>query len=374
MTIEELKDACCGCGGCAQACPKGAIAMEPDADGFLYPVVDGGKCVDCGLCVKHCPVADPQPHTSFTAYYGWNKDFSIRASSSSGGVFSVFAEQILKENGVVYGAAFDVENKTIVYRGTDCVTLDDLRRSKYVQADTNTVFAEIKTKLAEGRKVLFCGTPCHVAGLKAFLVKEDENLYTCDFVCGGGSSPAFFKEHLQMLEKKYGAPVKQINFRDKKKGWKRMLLTISFGNGKKYSKLSYFDAFFNGFIEGIIKRRNCYSCQFADNHYSDLTIADYWGYRNAGVPYDEKGISMIVVNTEKGQHLHESVAEQMELVEMGLERTRYTIRPRVFSQEKYAKRESFFADAKKMGYEKAARSSYMKHPYIDVLLSYLHLK
>lgn len=374
MTVNELMNACCGCGGCGQICPKNAITMKADADGFLYPAVDTDKCVECGLCVKHCPVADPQPHTSLNAYYGWNKDLSVRALSSSGGVFSALADQVLKDNGVVYGAMFDPENKTVVYKGTDQVTLDDLRRSKYVQADTQSVFAEIREKLVQGKKVLFCGTPCHVAGLTTFLGKDYENLYTCDFVCGGSASPAFFKEHLEMLEKKYGAPVERINFRDKKLGWKRMLLTISLTNGKKYSKLGYFDAFFNGFIESIIKRKNCYSCKFADNHFSDLTIADYWGYRNAGVPYDEKGISMIVVNTPKGQRLQELAAEQMELVEMGLDRTRYTIYPRTFNKERFAKREAFFATAKKMGYEKAAKNSYMKHPYRDVLLSYLHLK
>lgn len=374
MNIEIYQDGCCGCGGCAQVCQRSAITMRTDGGGFTYPQVNRERCNDCGLCTRHCPVGTEQTHTSLTAYYGWNTDTDVRMASSSGGVFSALAQSVLAQDGVVYGAVYDSNTKTVVYRGTDRACLDDLRRSKYVESAVGQVFTEIKDFLVSGRKVLFCGSPCHAAGLRTFLKKDYAGLYICDFVCGGAASPAFFREHLQRLEKKYGAPARKINFRNKRFGWKRMLLTIEFENGRWYSRLNYLDSFFNGFIEGIIKRRNCFSCAFADNHYSDLTIADYWGYRTAGVPYDEKGISMVVVNTEQGASLLREATGRLELNEMGLERTRYTIRPRVLNKEKLARRDAFFEDAKMVGFEKAAKRGYMKHPLVDTLLSYLHLK
>lgn len=374
MNIEQLQAVCCGCGGCAQLCPKQAITMQPNEDGFLYPHVDYAACTDCGLCTARCPVAQQPKAEPVSAYYGWNKDTSVRMASSSGGVFSALAEGVLEKNGVVYGAAFDAKTKRVIYQSTDKVSLDDLRRSKYTESDTANSFTEIKELLNAGRLVLFCGTPCHVAGLKSFLGKGYNNLYTCDFVCGGSASPAFFVEHLQLLEKRYGARVSQLNFRDKKMGWKRMLLHVQFENGRHYCKLSYFDSYFNGFIEGISKRSNCFACPFAAEHLADITIADYWGYRNANVPYDEKGISMLVVNTPQGDGLLQEVKDRLELTQMDLERTHYTIRPRVADTKKLEKRNVFFGLARKLGFERAAKRSYMKHPYMDVLLSYLHLK
>ena len=374
MNILQFETICCGCGSCAQICPKEAIRMESDQNGFLYPKLDSDKCVECGLCIKHCPVSAQTPHHSIDAFYGWNRDTELRMQSSSGGIFSAFAQTILDQGGIVYGAVFDALNKKVLYKSTETVGLDDLRRSKYAEADTAGAFSAISKQLQADKPVLFCGTPCHVAGLLSFLGKDYPNLYTCDFVCGGNASPAFLQEHLQKLEKKYGAPIKSINFRDKRCGWKRMLLTITFENGKQYSKLNWMDSFFNGFVEGITKRENCYACPFADNHYADLTIADYWGYRNAGVPYDEKGISMLVVNTQHGAALKAMTEQKLELTQMGLERTRYTIRPRVLNPQKLAERNAFFADASNVGFLRAAKRSYQKHPFLDVLLSYLHLK
>ena len=371
MNIMSCRNDCSGCGACYSVCPKHAIHMEPDQHGFIYPIIDEDKCIDCGLCVKKCPVAEKTEHTSITAFYGWNNDEAVRMRSSSGGLFSALADYVLSINGVVYGAVFDPKTKNVEYRGTDEVTLDDIRRSKYTECRTNDVFIKVRNALVQGKMVLFCGTPCHVAGLVNYLGKQYDNLITCDFVCGGAASPAFFKQHLLTLETKCKSRVSGVNFRDKKMGWKRMLFTAEFENGRKKSTLSYFDSYFNGFIEGIIKRENCFSCKFSADHYADITIADYWGYLKAGVPYDARGISMIIANTEHGLKLIQGIGQNVTLNEIGLERTKYTVQPRVFNQKKYDCRNAFFELVQSVGYEGAAKASYMKSPLKDLILSYI---
>lgn len=373
--INQCKDMCCGCSSCSIICKKEAIEMIKDEHGFNYPKVDFEKCVDCGECLKVCPVFKIEKSSDLDkAYYGWNYDENVRIKSSSGGVFSCLADKILEENGVVFGAVYDSNKNIVKYSSSDETELDNIRRSKYTESETGDIFIEVEKNLKNGRKVLFCGTPCHIAGLKKFLFKEYENLILCDFVCGGAASPAFFQEHLEKLEKDNNSKIEQINFRDKKNGWKRMTFTVCFENGKKKSTLSYFDSFFNGFIEGIIKRKNCFECPFSDNHFSDITIADYWGYKSGGVEYDKKGISMIIVHSENGKKIFEMLKEKMYQKEMPAKNTKYTIKKRIFNQEKYNIREEYFKLASEIGYEKAAKKTYMKSPLIDLILGYLRIK
>lgn len=373
--IEICSSLCCGCGACAAVCPKKAIVMEKDEHGFLYPAVDDEKCINCGICLKHCPVADIGTAENLNrAYYGWAKDMQLRQKSSSGGVFSLLAENVLAEGGVVFGAAFQKEDKSVYYKSTDDVPLDALRRSKYTESQTGDIFPQIKHHLDAGRKVMFCGTPCHAAGLKAYLQKDYADLLVCDFVCGGAASPSFFKNHLDAMESKYKFKIDKVNFRDKKYGWKRMTLTVSLENGKEKSSLSYFDSYFTGFINGIIKRPNCFRCPFADNHFSDITIADYWGYKSGGVKYERDGISMMVAHSARGQAAVDAIRPVMYCEEMPAERTRYTIKKRQFSEEKFTDCKAFLDLASQIGYEAAAKQTYMKSPLKDLLLAYFHIK
>lgn len=323
------------------------------------------------MCYKLCPVNDESVHNSITAFYGWNNDEKIRMRSSSGGLFSALADYVIKLDGIVFGAVFNPDTKKVEYKGTNEIELDAIRRSKYTECYVGDTFGRIKELLNEGKYVLFCGTPCHVAGLTNYLGGKRNNLYTCDFVCGGAASPRFFRQHLSEIELKKHKKVSDINFRDKKMGWKRMLFSVHFSDGHKQSTLSYFEPYFNGFIEGIIKRENCFSCKFSANHYSDITIADYWGYLKAGLPYDKRGISMAIANTEQGLKLLKEIGNRATLMEMGLERTKYTIQPRVFNQVKYNRRNLFFELSDKIGYEKAAKETYMKNPLRNLILSYI---
>lgn len=374
MNISREREKCCGCGNCATICSKNAIIMKPDNNGFIYPQIDLRLCVNCSLCIEKCPVevAD-QEGSPKSAFYGWINDNEIRMKSSSGGAFSAFANYILSLGGIVYGAAYDFNKKILRYSSTEFVDIDELRRSKYTECYIGDMHQKLKCDLEKGKPILVCGTPCHIAGIRKLFGDKYPNLYLIDFVCGGSSSPAFFKEYLTQLEEKNKSTIKKVNFRDKKWGWKRMVITVELSNNKKKSSISYANSYFTGFIEGISKRENCYSCVFSDNHYSDITIADYWGYKTQGVKYDPKGISMIVVNTDKGKNLKINTEGCFHYNVMDLKRIRYTIRPRVMNAKKLKENREFFALAKEIGYENAAKKTYMKNYKWKVLKSYLHL-
>ena len=213
------KSKCCGCSACVNICPNNAISMDIDDDGFKYPIVDVGKCINCGLCEKACPYNNEyikkNIYDKSIAYGGWNNDDEIRKKSTSGGIFSAISKYILNNNGVVCGAIYN-EKFEVVHEIID--NIDDLEKiygSKYVQSDLKDNFRRIKKYLNDGRLVLFSGTPCQVSGLNSFLVKEYENLYTCDIVCHGVPSPKVFEKYKRELEEANNSEILNINFRDK---------------------------------------------------------------------------------------------------------------------------------------------------------------
>ena len=195
--ILELGSACTGCFACSNICPKDAITLPENNEGFYNPVIDEDKCINCSLCDKTCPrVEEKQYHTMQKAYYGWVNDLEVRKNSSSGGIFNLLSSKILKEGGVVYGASFNYDGiLRLECHSTDEVSIQELQRSKYVQSHIGYAFRKIKENLIEGRKVLFCGTPCQVDGLKSFLRKEYTNLITVDFVCHGVPSMSLLNLH-----------------------------------------------------------------------------------------------------------------------------------------------------------------------------------
>ena len=216
------KQNCCGCTACASICPKGCIAMKADKEGFCYPQIDEALCIDCGLCEKVCPLLHkPDKHGIINVYGAKNIDDSVRFTSSSGGMFTLFAEQVLNRGGVVFGAAFD-GSLQVCHAGISTMQeLAKLRGSKYVQSNMNGIFKQVRTLLAGGKKVLFSGTPCQIAGLKGFLIKDYANLLTVDVVCHGVPSAKVYNKHLTEIAADTGEAVTQVKFRDKADGWKR---------------------------------------------------------------------------------------------------------------------------------------------------------
>lgn len=197
ISIKDKK-ACCGCGACVQRCPKQCITLHEDSEGFLYPVADASVCINCGLCEKVCPVINQHTaHEPLQTFAAKNPNEAVRAASSSGGVFTMLAESVIKSGGVVFGAAFDQQWKVVHTCATTIEGLQKFRGSKYLQSQTNNTFREAETYLRQGRQVLYSGTPCQVAGLKKYLRKDYDNLLTLDFICHGVPSPGVFRTYLR---------------------------------------------------------------------------------------------------------------------------------------------------------------------------------
>lgn len=305
---------CVGCSACVQKCPKQCISFIADSEGFLYPQVDLTQCIDCGLCEQVCPVinqnSQQKPIKVLAAY---NPDEKIRMSSSSGGIFTMLAELVIDQGGIVFGAKFN--NLWQVYH-TYVETKDKIkafRGSKYVQSNIGNSFRETEQFLKQGKTVLFSGTPCQIAGLHNFLRKDYPNLITVDFICHGVPSPGVFRTYLQGICHKTNCElsnIKQIQFRDKTKGWNNYSLKIiinDISSGKEIIITNDLknDPFLKGFINDLYLRPSCHKCPTKKlSSKSDITIGDYWGYSGYD---DNKGISAVLINTEKGQHIYDTI-------------------------------------------------------------------
>lgn len=311
INIIEKRD-CCGCGACAQKCLKQCITLKQDNEGFLYPDVDTESCINCGLCEKVCPVLNPyKASNSIQTFAAINNDEKIRKESSSGGIFTLLAESVINQGGVVFGARYDEEwQVTLDY--TDTIEgLSAFRGSKYVQARTGETYKQCEKFLKEGCKVLFSGTSCQIAGLKHFLSKEYVNLLTVDVVCHGTPSPKVWKLYLKEVVDNL-SDIKNISMRDKSRGWKQFSFVMNYSKRDKmltlsvpFSKNDYMQAF----LKNMILRPSCYNCPAKEFKCgSDMTIADYWGIQNVAPEMnDDRGTGLVLINTEKGRECFEKL-------------------------------------------------------------------
>lgn len=311
------KSKCSGCHACASICAKKAITMTADSDGFLYPQVDMEKCVDCGLCEKVCPICNPMPENKSLysdAYAAYMNDDSVRLTSSSGGVFTAVAEHILSNDGVVFGAALSDNCRSVKHIAvTDVSGLSKLRGSKYTQSTVSDAYISAKKYLDDGRTVLFTGTPCQTTGLLAYLRLAYDNLYTQDIVCHGVPSPLVWNRYVGFREEVAGSKACDTSFRDKTHGWKYYSMSMRFSDGSSYCETLRKDTYLKGFLADIYIRNSCYSCHFrGSGRHSDITLADYWGI-SASAPDmdDDKGTSLVMINSAKGRKLFDSVSDRL---------------------------------------------------------------
>lgn len=312
------KHNCVGCRGCEQICPKHCISISTDSEGFKYPIVDIDKCIDCHLCEKVCPVLiDTDSKKPLMALGCKAKSEEIQLRSSSGGIFSIIAGEILSNNGLVYGASFDEEFRVKHICVDNIDDIDTLRRSKYVQSDTSDTFNSVKKNLEAGRVVLYCGTPCQIKGLKLFLRKQYDNLIAVDFVCHGVPSPKVWQDYLYGLceNEGMGISVESVNFRSKSAGgWHNFALEFHFKDkdGHITTKVQHphDNPYHQLFSQDISLRPSCYKCPakgFSSG--SDLTLADFWGVQKVAPDFDDNnGVSLVFINTEKGKSLVDSLS------------------------------------------------------------------
>lgn len=316
MIATEIceKDYCTGCTACAAACSKGAISIVSDSEGFLYPEVDETLCINCGLCKKTCPVSNYtiEDNTPIKVYAAINKDERILNDSSSGGAFPACANYFYQNGGGVVAAAFDerLQLKHIV--SFDKRHLSRFQGSKYVQSSIQNVYNDVMVAIKQKKPILFVGTPCQVAGINA-VIGNNEYLYTIDLVCHGVPSPLLFNKYLQQIRCDDKNQYVDFWFRSKinsayfQHSYKRINKRIQKIPFKKHS-------FICAYLKGWLHRESCYRCPFASiPRQGDCTISDFWGIIGRKVSFDrtfDNGISMIMVNTLKGQSLFEQIKDQ----------------------------------------------------------------
>lgn len=373
-SIQTLvKDACTGCKLCGDVCPKDCISFSEDLEGFLYPVVSCDSCIECGLCSRVCPALNvSQNHKTDIVLSAFASDVSVKESGSSGGLFFLLASSVLRNGGVVYGAAFD-EHLTLKHQRVD--NIRDLRllcKSKYLQSNCEGAYNKIKTDLSAGHTVVFAGTPCQCQALRNFIdEKKSKNLLLIDFVCHGVPNQKLFDENLEWTAKKYGR-VRGVEFRYKGKNVKhpqtlRMTYEIN-GKEKSMLRMHYQDPYYFGFQKHLTLRPSCYQCQWAKpERCSDITLADFWGIEKTGFGLNSKdGVSCVLLNTEKGSvffsHIKAEIGGVNEFaIEFAVANNECLGSP----TKKPTNREKFFNDWRNMGYD-AVVNEYLipKHKWV----------
>ena len=318
MEIYTNKKGCYGCTACAQTCPVGAITMEPDEEGFLYAHINQELCVGCGRCTEVCPQTEagngPEFHPEPRFYIAHNNDEDVVKRSASGGAFTALSNVILNQGGAIYGVVLDRELAAVHSRAETAEERDRMCGSKYVQSRMGDIYPRVKADAEAGRPVLFTGTPCQAAGLRAYLGKDYSNLYICDVVCHSVSSPLMWKEYLHLLESEQKGTVTRVNFRDKTEGWQRASTFKGFRYAVDNGPLLKDDRFYRLFFgKKTIARPSCSVCRYARvPRISDITIADYWGVERFAPQWaDYYGVSFIMTSTEKGEALLRSSRDQL---------------------------------------------------------------
>lgn len=323
-SLNDKKD-CMGCYACSNICPVNCISMVSDTEGFWYPQVDYDKCIKCDQCRKICPILSSSTSNSTSnvpsAYACINNEEAVRLESSSGGMFTLIAEQVIENGGVVFGAGYN-DDFTIEHSFIETKEeLSKFRGSKYVQSRIGNTYSQVKDFLKSGRSVLFTGTPCQIGGLKAYLGQFYDKLICVDIICHGVPSPEVWMKYVSYREQVAGLSAQRISFRRKDEGWKRYSMSFIFKDDIEYRKTFDKDIYMKTFLKDICLRPSCYACKFKTIHrQSDITLADFWGIKSI-LPEmdDDKGTSLIFVNTSKGREVFSQIENKMKYKKVNLD-------------------------------------------------------
>jgi coenzyme F420-reducing hydrogenase beta subunit len=359
----KMKDECCGCKACYSICPENVIFFEEDNEGFFYPVINTLKCIKCDLCRKVCPINNTKLDTlnnHHNIYACYVNDTEKLKKSTSGGIFILLSDVIISQNGIVCGCKW---NSNIEANHDFAFTKEErdlFCGSKYVQSDINNTFVETKKYLDSGKKVLFTGTPCQIQGLKYFLKKEYDNLYTMDIICHGVPSPGVFRDYIKSIERKKNKKICDFKFRDKTTGWSRPTRKIIFSDGCVDICLLQDDGFNRLYLMlDAILRPSCYECLFSGKErVADITVGDFWGVQEIypDMFNNDNGVSVVMLNTQKGLELFYSINTNcFKAKRILLEEARRKNTPLNHSSKRYVNRELLFNDYNKYGIEYCIR-------------------
>ncbi len=313
------KELCCGCGACAEACHTGAIRMVPDQEGFRYPRMDQTRCTDCGRCKAVCPMQDQPAADRERSYYGVQvKNEAVRVSSTSGGVFSVLAEYVLRLKGVVYGAGYGRNMEVKHRRVTEPAQLFWVKGTKYVQSNMEGIYSSVEKDLLEGRWVLYCGTPCQAHALKLFLGKSYDRLLLVDLVCYGVPSPHIWGSYVKYLERRHQGRMTDFVFRDKRNRDYGHMCSYVIGD-TEYVKSIYADPYCEWFFGNYTLRPSCHECRYCTvERDSDFTLGDFWGIEHVRTDMDDgMGISLVIAHSGKAGEIWERIKQDVRWFECG---------------------------------------------------------
>ena len=318
MIDNVEKNKCNGCYACYNICPVDAIAMTPDAEGFNYPSIDYDKCIKCEKCSTVCTVTNTPQKENLSVpkvFAGWSLNEEVRIKSTSGGVFTELAMQVLKMSGYICGAIYKDDHMVEHYITCNMYDLEKIRQSKYVQSSINMIYRKIGNILIDNKLVLFCGTPCECAGLYQYLKCcsiQQTKLILIDFVCRGSNSPKVYQLFLQQLESEYGSKVERVWFKNKTFGWNRFATKIDFDNGESYLHDRNSDYYIRGYIEAnLYLRPSCGDCAYKGfPRISDITLGDFWGVELEDKSKNtDKGTSLVFINSSVGEALFNAIRD-----------------------------------------------------------------
>ncbi len=358
------EDKCFGCGACAAKCPTNCIEMKVTENGFDFPFVDTSRCVNCNACIKVCPAINtPELKIPQKTYAGWAIDEEVHRSSSSGGVSDVIVRKIIDNGGIAFGAVMNDD-----FSVNHCVakSLNEskaFKKSKYVWSHTLNTYKHVKEALESDCIVLYTGTPCQIAGLKSY-VGDNNNLFCVDLVCHGTPSEKLLCQHIKEIEKKSNKTADEVLFRNN-----GLKLSLCQGDICFYSRKSTEDLWYIGFLKGLFYKQACYSCPFAKKErVSDITLGDFWGLNDVEIQTQAKhGVSLILVNTEKGEKLLELISDCVILHEQPLKKAVSGNKQLRMPSTKHKNYDKFNLDLKNHTFEKAAKKSLRKERLIYLI-------
>ena len=320
--LADRRD-CTGCSACFAACPRNAIAMKADDEGFLRPVINAAQCIRCGACSRVCPVLAPgTPSPAPTCFAARIKDLDLRLASSSGGLFTALARTVLNAGGLVFGVVLEKPALTAIHAAAETEdALAAMRGSKYVQSDPRHTFRQVREALRAGRRVLYSGTPCQIAGLHRFLGKADANLLTVELICHGVPSPAVFDAFKAELAAVHGSAPTSIAARNKFYSWRRFSLVSTYADTSENREDLYTNRYIRAFLADLCLRPSCYRCRAREGRSgADITLADFWGIEKVCPALDDdRGTSAVLLHTEAGRRAWAACANQVESAPVTLE-------------------------------------------------------